>query len=90
MQLGEKFHKRLAKIRIFYLQIIFILLQHQNKKKEILIMARPIADTPILKGKDAKRFREAMENVQPLPPKNREKMKEAYELLKQRSNFYLP
>jgi hypothetical protein len=53
-------------------------------------MARPIADTPILRGKDAKRFREAMENVRPLPKEEREEQRKAYELLKQRSNFYLP
>ncbi len=54
------------------------------------IMARPIADTPILRGKDAKRFREAMENVQPLPAEERERMRKAYELAKQRATFYLP
>ena len=53
-------------------------------------MARPIADTPILKGKDARRFREAMNNIVPLPKEEREAQKRAYELLKQRSNFYLP
>jgi len=53
-------------------------------------MARPIADTPILTGKDAKRFREAMENIIPLSKEERETQKKAYELLKQRSNFYLP
>ncbi len=53
-------------------------------------MARPIADTPILRGKDAKRFREAMENVQPLPAEERERMRKAYELAKQRATFYLP
>ena len=53
-------------------------------------MARPIADTPILRGKDAKRFREAIENVQPLSKEERERMKKAYELAKQRATFYLP
>jgi len=53
-------------------------------------MARPIADTPILKGKDAKRFREAIENVQPLSQERRERMKKAYELAKQRATFQLP
>ena len=27
-------------------------------------MARPIKDTPVLTGKDARRFRESMENIQ--------------------------
>ena len=57
---------------------------------EITIMSRPIADTPVLRGKDARRFREAMENIVPLPKEEREAQKKAYELLKQRSNFYLP
>jgi len=50
-------------------------------------MARPIADIPILRGKDAKRFREAMENVQPLPMEERERMRKAYELLKSMVTF---
>jgi hypothetical protein len=53
-------------------------------------MARPIADTPILRGKDAKRFREAMGKVQPLSQDRRERMKKAYEIAKQRATFYLP
>ncbi len=31
-------------------------------------MARPIRETPILFGEDARRFREAMQNVKPEPP----------------------
>lgn len=50
-------------------------------------MARPIADTPILRGKDAKRFREAMENVQPVSKEERERMKKSYELLKSIATF---
>ena len=53
-------------------------------------MARPIADTPILTGKDAKRFREAIENTQPLSQERRERMRKAYVLAKQRATFYLP
>jgi hypothetical protein len=30
-------------------------------------MTHPIKDTPILTGKNAKRFREAMENIKPMP-----------------------
>jgi hypothetical protein len=53
-------------------------------------MARPIKETPVLTGKDAKRFREAMENVKPVSKEEREEIKKAYELMKQMSNFYLP
>jgi hypothetical protein len=53
-------------------------------------MARDIAPTPILRGKDAKRFREAMENVQPLSEEKKREIREAYEFVKQRATFYLP
>jgi hypothetical protein len=53
-------------------------------------MAREIAETPILRGKDAKRFREAMKNITPLSKEELEEQKEAYELAKQRADFRLP
>jgi len=42
-------------------------------------MARPIKDTPVLTGKDARRFREAMENIQPMSKERREEIRKAYE-----------
>jgi hypothetical protein len=42
-------------------------------------MARPIADTPVLKGKDAVRFMEAMENIKPISKERKEEMKRDYE-----------
>jgi hypothetical protein len=53
-------------------------------------MARPIKETPVLTGKDAKRFREAMENLKPISKEKREEIRKTYELMKQISNFYLP
>jgi hypothetical protein len=53
-------------------------------------MARPIKDTPILKGKDAKRFREAMGNVQPMPKERLEEIQKSYEFMKKIANFYMP
>jgi hypothetical protein len=53
-------------------------------------MAREIAETPILRGKDAKRFREAMENIKPLSEKKKREIDKSYELAKQRADFYLP
>jgi hypothetical protein len=50
-------------------------------------MARPIKDTPIISGEDARRFTEAMENVVPLPKKEREEIKKAYEWFKSRAKF---
>jgi hypothetical protein len=49
-------------------------------------MAREIAETLVLRGKDAKRFREAMQ----MPKEEIEAQKQAYELAKQRATFYLP
>jgi hypothetical protein len=53
-------------------------------------MARPIKDTPIISGEDARRLTEAMENVVPISKERREKMKEAYEWFKSRATFPMP
>jgi hypothetical protein len=53
-------------------------------------MARPIKDTPIIWGKDAKRLTDAMENVVPISKEEREKQKKAYEWFKSISTFPLP
>jgi hypothetical protein len=53
-------------------------------------MARPIKDTPVLKGKDAKRFREAIANPEPVSQEFREEIQKAYELVKSRAKFYMP
>ena len=53
-------------------------------------MARPIKDTPILYGEDARRLTKAMENVVPLTKEEREKQKKAYEWFKSRAKFPLP
>ncbi|MBQ2559107.1 MAG: hypothetical protein IKS97_05770 [Fibrobacter sp.] len=45
-------------------------------------MARPIRETPILYGEDARRFLEAMQNVQPEPPEVRARVLQDYELMK--------
>jgi hypothetical protein len=44
-----------------------------------------------IRGKDAKRFKEAMENIKPLPKEELEAMDKAYEWFKERAvNFRLP
>jgi hypothetical protein len=53
-------------------------------------MACPIKDTPVLRGKDAKRFSEAMENLKPVSKKRLSGIKKSYEFLKKRSDFYMP
>ncbi|GHT23301.1 hypothetical protein FACS189430_06360 [Bacteroidia bacterium] len=49
-------------------------------------MARPIADTPVLRGQDAVRFMERMENVQPISQEERASMKADYEWFKSALN----
>jgi hypothetical protein len=53
-------------------------------------MARPIRDTPVLKGKDARRFLEAMDNLKPATPEEKKRAKEAYEFFKSIATFPLP
>ncbi len=50
-------------------------------------MARPIAETPILFGKDAERFLYNMQHVQPLPRERQEQIKEAYDWMKSIATF---
>jgi hypothetical protein len=48
-------------------------------------MARPIKDTPVLRGKDAERFRWHMEHPTPLSEEEKRLSWEAYELSKRNS-----
>ena len=50
-------------------------------------MARPIAPTPTLRGLEALRFMEKMDNVQPISKERKEQMKKDYELFKSRATF---
>jgi len=52
-------------------------------------MATPIKPTPILTGRDARRFEKAMENVQKISPKKREEMRKSYEWFKSIATFPL-
>jgi hypothetical protein len=71
-------------------QIYFVSLLRSLTHKNKYIMARPIKDTPIISGDDARRFTEAMENVVPLPQEEREEIKKAYEWFKSRAKFPMP
>lgn len=50
-------------------------------------MARPIKETPVLKGKDAERFVERMANVGRASAQEIEEAKKAYEAFKAISTF---
>jgi hypothetical protein len=56
----------------------------QEKKK---VMAREIKETPVITGEDARRFREAMENLQPISKERKEEQRKAYEWFKSRAKF---
>ena len=50
-------------------------------------MARPIADTPILFGEDARRFEQEIAIPRTMSEEERRKMNEAYEWFKARATF---
>jgi hypothetical protein len=52
-------------------------------------MARPIADTPVLRGQDAVRFMEAMANVKPVSQEEKDRIKKNYEWMKSIATFPL-
>jgi len=52
-------------------------------------MARPIKETPVLKGKDAIRFKEKMASTKPITDKEREKAEKIYEEFKSIAKFPL-
>ena len=45
-------------------------------------MARPIKETPTLKGKDAERFLRLMDEVKPVSKEEMERIKKNYEYIK--------
>jgi hypothetical protein len=45
-------------------------------------MARPIKETPVLYGEDARRMLEEVENVKPFPPERIKRIEEARIILK--------
>ncbi|MDR2731587.1 MAG: hypothetical protein LBB36_00020 [Fibromonadaceae bacterium] len=53
-------------------------------------MARPIAETPILTGEDARRFDEAMENLKPASEERKREIRESYEWFKSHATFPMP
>lgn len=50
-------------------------------------MARPIKETPILKGKDASRFAERIANPAPVSQSEKDEARAAYEAFKAISTF---
>lgn len=52
-------------------------------------MARPIKETPILFGEDAKRFLHSVKNVKSASEQEKNRVKEAYEKLKKIATFMM-
>ena len=50
-------------------------------------MARPIGETPVLYGEDAVRFLNEMENVKPASNEEKERVRKAYEMMKEIATF---
>lgn len=52
-------------------------------------MAKPIKETPVLSGKDSKRFTEKMALIKPESKEEKQKAKEVFEQFKSIANFTL-
>lgn len=50
-------------------------------------MARPIKETPELRGEDAVRFETLISTPQPVSKEEKERARKAYEIMKSISNF---
>lgn len=50
-------------------------------------MARPIRETPVLFGKDARRFEKAIREVKPYSKEKREAMRKEYEEFRSKITF---
>lgn len=50
-------------------------------------MARPIKDTPVIRGRDARRFAANIANPVRISKEEREKAEKLFEELKKRANF---
>jgi hypothetical protein len=55
-----------------------------------VFMARPIKETPTIKGKDSIRFQEAMDNLVPASAEEKKRMKRSYEFMKSIAAFPMP
>ena len=64
-------------------------MQEYSRKKGKSNMARPIKETPILFGEDAKRFLASMQNVKPASQQEKQRVKAAYEKLKKMATFMM-
>lgn len=57
--------------------------------EKYLVMARPIADTPILYGADAERFESIIQNTEPYSNEKKEQLRKTYEDFKRKVKIML-
>jgi hypothetical protein len=50
-------------------------------------MARPIAETPVLTGENARRFEARMQNIKPISEERRQRMERNWEIFKKNAQF---
>jgi hypothetical protein len=53
-------------------------------------MARPIKETPVLYGKDARLFERRMKEYKPVSSERKQEMEKNYEIFKKIAQFHLP
>lgn len=78
--------RRLRLYNTYSLRICYTFEQPKEKDKN---MARPIKETPVLKGKDAVRFAERTANPAPVSKAEKDAARKAYETLKAISTFQM-
>ena len=71
------------------LQTFFVTLHANIQLKYVFIMARPIKETPVLKGKDVERFKYNLEHPTPVSAEEVTKARETYEKFKRITTFVL-
>ena len=64
-------------------------LEAEISLKYVFIMARPIKETPVLKGKDVERFKYNLEHPTPVSAEEVTKARETYEKFKRITTFVL-
>ena len=75
-----------------FIELFFLPLQPKGCEislKYVFIMARPIKETPVLKGKDVERFKYNLEHPTPVSAEEVTKARETYEKFKRITTFVL-
>ena len=74
---------------MWFFELFFVPLPPEISHKYVFIMARPIKETPVLKGKDVERFKYNLEHPTPVSAEEVTKARETYEKFKRITTFVL-